>query len=147
MSNRNLHFLFPVENIKKFCYNKYKEMKERIDMIMRYYLHVWDRYYNNESTFVTKANTTNEAQTIAEEEGELLAADHWDDGEADYDEEDVDEAELYDRYINDAVCYEIYQIKANITETVNELDEIARDEDPKFFIEEYCNPQPVAKDI
>ena len=46
-------------------------------MIMRYYLHVWDRYYNNESTFVTKANTANEAQTIAEEEGELLAADHW----------------------------------------------------------------------
>ena len=56
-------------------------------MIMRYYLHVWDRYYNNESTFVTKANTANEAQTIAEEEGELLAADHWDDGEADYEED------------------------------------------------------------
>ena len=115
-------------------------------MIMRYYLHVWDRYYNNESTFVIKANTANEAQTIAEEEGELLAADHWDDEEADY-EEDADEAELYDRYINDAVCYEIYQIKTNIAETADELDSIARDEDPKFFIEKYCNPQPIAKDI
>ena len=69
-----------------------------------------------------------------------------DDGEADY-EEDADEAELYDRYINDAVCYEIYQIKTNIAETVDELDSIARDKDPKFFIEKYCDPQPVAKDI
>ena len=106
-------------------------------MIMRYYLHVWDKYYNNENIFVTKANTVNEAQTVAEEEGEFLAADHWND------EEDADEAEFY----NDAICYEIYQIKVNVTETVDELNNIAIDEDPKFFIEKYCDPQPVAKDI
>ena len=129
MSNRNLHYSSLVENIKKFCYNKYKEIKK--GLILWNYFVIYGSLHGIRICFVDDFSSLELAVEACREAGEYLVDSFF--SPADEDEESFREG----------IEYNIYKIKDEVDLTTDQLDYLCYVWSRKSFIEKYCDKTPL----